>query len=172
VRWLHVAPIARELDADAVEPLRAAFVGLSPQGWLRELEVGAPVRPARWSVPEPLLARADALVVSEEDLVAEPGAVEWLRARVPLLVVTRGPAGATAYAGPEVLEQPALPADAVDPTGAGDVFAAALFVRLHESGDLAVALRFAAAAAALAVEAPGTGGIANRKQVETRLGGR
>jgi ribokinase len=86
-----------------------------------------------------------------------------------VLAVTRGPAGARAYAGGRVLDQPAFPARVVDPTGAGDTFAAAFFITLRESGDVRAALAFAAAAAAIAIEALGVTGMPGRAEVAARL---
>ena len=64
---------------------------------------------------------------------------------------------------------PAYQANEVDPTGAGDVFATAFFVRLHETGDAVQAARFANAAASFVVEGPGVSCIPSRAQVEWRL---
>jgi sugar/nucleoside kinase (ribokinase family) len=107
--------------------------------------------------------------VSEEDLAGERRGVDWLARQAPVVVVTCGSRGAVAHAGGRVIEQPAFAALSRDPTGAGDVFAAAFFVRLHDAGDVASALAFAAAAAACAVEAEGLAGIAGREEVEARL---
>jgi sugar/nucleoside kinase (ribokinase family) len=63
----------------------------------------------------------------------------------------------------------AFPENEVDPTGAGDVFAAAFLARLHETNDVAEATRFAAAAASLSTAAAGTVAIPTREQIEERL---
>jgi sugar/nucleoside kinase (ribokinase family) len=64
---------------------------------------------------------------------------------------------------------PAYPAGEVDATGAGDVFAAAYLVRLHETDDPLSAGLFASCAASISIEAPGLEGIPTRLQVEERL---
>jgi sugar/nucleoside kinase (ribokinase family) len=64
---------------------------------------------------------------------------------------------------------PGFPAVEVDPTGAGDVFAAAFLVRLQETEDPVQAARFANAVASFCVEGPGVAGIPTREQVEERL---
>ena len=57
-----------------------------------------------------------------------------LQAKVPLLVVTRGEAGAVAASGGKLFEVPAEPvAKVVDTTGAGDLFAAG-FLHGHVAG--------------------------------------
>lgn len=168
---LHLAPVCREVGPEVARAVRADLVGLTPQGWLRRLEVGAAVRQSPWEAPEGLLEAADVVVLSREDLGGEPRGAAWLAAQVDLLVVTDGPRGATAFTIGRTLAQPAFSARALDPTGAGDVFAAMLFVRLWERGELGDALRFAAAAAALAVEAPAAEGVPTRAAVEARLAG-
>ena len=91
------------------------------------------------------------------------------RARVRIVVLTRGARGATVYAGDGVLHVPAFPAREVDPTGAGDVFAAAFAIRYHEEKDLLGAARFAAATASFVVEGPGGSTIPSLAQVEQRM---
>ncbi len=84
---------------------------------------------------------------------ADPLAAAWtLLARGPSLVVLkRGPAGATALTSAGRVDAPGFPVEEVDPTGAGDCFAAALLSALIDGRDLRTALRGATAAGALAV---------------------
>ncbi|TWB21757.1 ribokinase [Nitrospirillum amazonense] len=72
-----------------------------------------------------------------------------------LVVVTLGARGAIAVRGDESVTQRAFPARMVDATGAGDCFNAAVLARLLSGDHLADALRFAAAAASLAITAIG-----------------
>jgi sugar/nucleoside kinase (ribokinase family) len=60
----------------------------------------------------------------------------------------------------------------VDPTGAGDVFAAAFLVRYHETGDAADAAAFAACAASCAVEGVGVSSLGDRPEVLRRMADR
>jgi sugar/nucleoside kinase (ribokinase family) len=95
-------------------------------------------------------------------------ALRTLAEHVPLAVVTLGGEGAIAIDGVtgEAAEVPALPVDALDPTGAGDVFGAALVLGTIAGWPLEHRLRFAGVSAALAVHefggslaAPGWGDI-------------
>ncbi len=84
-------------------------------------------------------------------------AIELLAERVPTLIVTDGPRGAW-IVSPEhrtPRHVPGFSATAVDPTGAGDVFVAAVMVELANGSSLEDAVRFANAAASLAVAAHG-----------------
>jgi ribokinase len=79
-----------------------------------------------------------------------------LRARgVVSVVITRGERGVYAASAEFEGLVPAFKVEAVDTTGAGDVFNGALAVALAEKTPLPEALRFAAAAAALSVTRPG-----------------
>lgn len=95
-------------------------------------------------------------------------AARWLSARVPLAVVTCGPDGAIAVdaASGEEASVPAIPAEVLDATGAGDVFAAAFVVGTLRNWPLVQRLAFAALCAGLAVQhfggamgAPGWGDL-------------
>jgi sugar/nucleoside kinase (ribokinase family) len=95
-------------------------------------------------------------------------ALRTLAEHVPLAVVTLGGDGAIAIDGVtgETAAVPALPVDALDPTGAGDVFGAALVLGTIAGWPLEHRLLFAGVSAALAVHefggslaAPGWGDI-------------
>jgi ribokinase len=110
--------------------------------------------PDRLTTARTLLVNArEARLLAGQDHVVD--AALALAARVPRVVVTRGPEGALCAAGGDVTEVPGVTGiDAVDTTGAGDLFAAA-----YVWSDLAGAspedcLRWACLAAALSVRVP------------------
>ena len=82
-------------------------------------------------------------------------AARALADRVALAVVTCGGRGVVACDGAQEIVLPAAPAQAVDVTGAGDSFAAALTWALVHSLPLRAALSLASIAASLTVEHPG-----------------
>ena len=85
-------------------------------------------------------------------------AVEQLGAR-RLVAVTRGATGSALYAPDAVLDVAAAPVQhVVDPTGAGDAFAAGLLTGLRAGASLQEAGQVAALAGAFAVEATGPQG--------------
>jgi sugar/nucleoside kinase (ribokinase family) len=73
-----------------------------------------------------------------------------------LVVVTLGEDGALATSGDRTVRVPAVPAEAVDVTGAGDAFAAGLVAGLVGGGDLEDALTAASRLAATAVTRVGS----------------
>lgn len=85
------------------------------------------------STVERFVALADVVKASDEDLaLLHPGvdpvdaARGWLRLGARLVVVTRGPRGATAVRGADVVDRAAPQVDVVDTVGAGDAFTAGL----------------------------------------------
>jgi sugar/nucleoside kinase (ribokinase family) len=142
------------------------LVGLAAQGWLRRrigdrVVVGPVERQPAWLA-------GDVVFVSEEDVTNPEAVSAWLE-QVPLVVLTRAGRGCTLWTRDARHDLPALASHVVDPTGAGDVFAAAFLVQLSESRDALGAARFANAAAALAVRGAGLEGIAGRDEIAALL---
>ena len=83
-----------------------------------------------------------------------------------MIVLTLGAQGALCTDGEAILRQSAIPLKAVDTTAAGDTFTGFFLARLLEGQSAAQAMRFAAAAAAIAVTQPGAApSIPTRKKV-------
>jgi sugar/nucleoside kinase (ribokinase family) len=168
------APAYHELDALLANgppaTVQGAVLGYALQGMLRTTGAGGRVHPrgdataAAAVVPEGAFA-----FFSDEDTADPDGLGRYLAGRGTVALCTRGEDGAVLYGqgGPRLF--PALPAALVDPTGAGDCFAAAFIVRFIETRDLDAAARFACAAGAVAVEGFGLEGIPSRAAVESRL---
>ena len=99
------------------------------------------------------IACADVLQLSDVAL-AQPDAVidRLLSGRAQQVVLTKGGEGATIITADQRLDIPACPAKMIDSNGAGDAFSVALWHGQKSGLDLLQAGRFAAAAAALAVE--------------------
>ena len=172
-RWLtapvvFLAPVCGEVAPEYSLLFTHNLLGIGAQGWLRDLDEDGRVRRRVWTGP-PFWEGGDVLFVSDEDLAGDERELDrWLE-DLPTVVVTRERRGARVHSKGVWREIDAFPTDEVDPTGAGDVFAAAYLIRYEESGDVAAAVRFASAAAAASVEASGAEGIADRDEIEKRL---
>lgn len=175
--WQHarawaIVPIADELPLGlAARVPAAALVALGWQGLLRTLEAGARVQ-RRDPRPDDVLARADLVGLSRNDVgpdVPLTTLTALLRDRARLaitdgavggeLVVVRHGQPASRLEYP-----PAVVGPEVDATGAGDTFLAALLSAIlgDERGGswpTVAQLRFAAAAAAIAVGGAGLDGV-------------
>lgn len=163
-----MGPVCGEVPAGMATAFSGSLVGVSAQGWLRSLDREHRVRRRAWSGP-PFWSGCEVLFVSDEDLGRRRDQLDCWTAEVPMVVVTRNRRGARLQMNGRWQSIEAFPAREVDPTGAGDVFAAAFLVHYHEKGDAAQAIRFASAAAACSVEAVGLEGIATRQEIEARL---
>jgi sugar/nucleoside kinase (ribokinase family) len=166
---LLLAAVIGEARGGLLQAFEASTVGATAQGWLREVRPDGRVVPSPWVDAGRELAGVHALFLSEHDLPdAELWASEQLR-HVPLIALTRGWRGLTLLTRDARHEIPSLPRQETDPTGAGDVFAAAFLVRYHETGDSLEAAAFAACAASCVVEGPGFSTLGDRREIEQRL---
>ncbi|QLJ00310.1 ribokinase [Streptomyces sp. NEAU-sy36] len=122
----------------------------------------SPPRP----LPAEVLAACDPLIVNEHEarvLLGGAGAGEepedWARGLLALgprsVVVTLGAEGALVHDGSGATRVASVKVDAVDTTGAGDAFTAALAWRLGTGASLAEAAGYAARVGAAAVTKPG-----------------
>ncbi|MFF8841419.1 ribokinase [Streptomyces sp. NPDC015127] len=116
-------------------------------------------------LPAEVLAACNPLVVNEHEArfilgpAAGPAPEDWAKALLELgpqtVVITLGAQGALVASAAEAVHVPAPRAEAVDTTGAGDAFTAALAWRLGQGDSLAEAARFAARVGAVAVTRQG-----------------
>lgn len=122
-------------------------------------------------VPSVVLERADLIVVNEAEAAFYGDRLNGSRGMV---AVTLGARGARLYRGGTLIaEAVPPPVVAIDSTGAGDAFVAALTVALLEGQGPEAALAFACAAGALAATRPGAQpSLPSRAEVEALLGSR
>lgn len=150
---VHLAPIADEVDPAMASIFNRSLLAITPQGWLRTWTEDGRVHPTYWKEARTVLPHAAAVVLSEED-VADPAWIGQFRKWARLLVLTRGAHGCTVYMQDEMREIPAPTVVQQDPTGAGDIFAAAFFMRLLQTrGNPWEAARYANNLAACSVTA-------------------
>ena len=166
---LLLGPLVGELAGVGATALEAGCVGAIAQGYVRAIDGDGHVSAREWARPERDLLGVHVLFLSEHDLPdADRRAVELL-AHVPMIALTRGWRGLTLLTRQGTHEVPSLPRPEVDPTGAGDVFAAAFLVRYQETGDPLEAAAFGACAASCAVEGVGASTLGDRDEVLRRL---
>jgi 1D-myo-inositol 3-kinase len=166
----YLGSIDQEIDESVFDCFaRNVLVGVMPQGFFRRWDEEGQVHFTEWRPSEAVLRRINLLVISELD-VPEPLELvrDWGRF-VDTIVVTHAERGATVFRGSESCHYPARPTRQVDPTGAGDVFAAAFLIRFCETMDPCQSAIFANVVASFSVEKPGMAGIPLRWQVEDYL---
>ena len=162
-----IAPLADEVDPEVARLFPGSVVVASIQGWLRTWDSDRVVRPKAWD-GSAVLPHVDAAVVSAQD-TDDPAAIERWAHMAPVLIVTLGARGARLHTRGEWHDIPPFPAREVDPTGAGDVFAASYAVSFRETRDPLESARFASAAASLSVRADSTSAIPTRPQIARLL---
>lgn len=166
---VHLGPLARELDTRFAKLFPKAHVGVTPQGWLRQWDETGRVRLRLWDEAQDILPHVDVLVLSEEDLNGDAALMDEYIRLTHIAIMTQGPRGCMVYVDGKGTQVPGFPVQEIDPTGAGDVFAAAFLIRLEETHDPIQAARFANATASFCVQGPGVTTIPMRAQVELRL---
>lgn len=162
-----LAPVFQEVPGSVVGRFSRSLLGVSPQGWLRETSAGGCVRPTDWYDAQ-VLARADVVILSEMDIPGRRIPDQWLE-HGGIYILTMGRRGAVMRHEGRWFSIPAYPAREADPTGAGDVFAAAFLIRYFETNDACAAGLFASCAASLKVEGSGAGAIPTREQIQRRM---
>ena len=153
---VHIGPVAAECAPDLTMHFAGrAFVGLTPQGWMRQRNAHDQVGARPWYEAETLLPLASAVVLSLEDLRGDRDLAERWAALTHYLVVTDGYMGGTLYCDGRPYLFPALRVTELDPTGAGDIFAATFFCALADGTDPRLAAHLAACIASRSIERAG-----------------
>lgn len=171
-RWTEaplvmLGPLAQELDAGVARLFPHSTIVASIQGWLRQWDDDGRVRPCEWSGQD-VLPYVDAAVLSIDD-IDDAAMLDLWKDLTPVLIYTRGSDGAEVHYQGGWHHIDSFAVAEVDPTGAGDVFAAAYLVRYSETHDVLMSARFASCAASFCVTRPTTEGIPSRTEVEARL---
>ncbi len=175
-----LGPLAQEISPEMVAIFHrrpGTIIAATPQGWLRRWDPDGRVWPTPWQRANEILPLLDVLILSHDDLLPfangnrqEADAIlsQW-SLQVPLLVATDGRHGATLFQHGTIQHFPAYVTQEVDPTGAGDVFAAAFLTHLYRHGHAEGAVNFANCVASFSIEQEGVQGIPTLEQVETRI---
>ncbi len=164
----YLAPVADEVSPQLAGAFPDAAVGAGAQGWCRVWDRVGTVTMRPWPDPEPVLRRIQALFLSSDDVAGWAGEALELYQHVPLGALTFAEKGAMLFVNGERHRVAPAPAVEVEPTGAGDVFAAAFLIRYNATGDPWDAAAFAAVAGALTVEGEGIAGVPTRERLLER----
>ena len=164
---IHLGPVADEVESQLPAGFSPALLGLTPQGWLRAWDAKGRIGLRKWLQMEASLNGAGAAVLSLEDVNGDEELIEEMSLASRVLVITEGAEGARLYWNNDLRRFPAPSMNEVDPTGAGDIFAAAFFIRLHSTRDPWEAARFATQLAAYSVTRRGLAGIPTMEEIQS-----
>jgi len=166
---VHLAPIAQEFDGSLAGRFPVSLVGVTPQGWMRGWDENGKVFATAWENSDQILGRVGGVVMSIEDINRDLEIVESMAHQTRVLCLTEGDAGSVLHWNGDRRRFRAPVVTEVDATGAGDIFAAAFFVRLNQTRDPWEAARFATNLAAHSVTRVGLNGIPTREEIESCL---
>ena len=162
---VHLAPLTNEIGEDLALGFSASLVGVTPQGWMRTWDEQGLVSFREWQQADNVLPHVQAGVMSIEDVRGNEEIVSQFASLLPILVVTEGAAGARVYWNSDVRYfRPPIEAE-LDPVGAGDVFSASFFIKLHQTNNPWEAARFATLVAANSVTRKGIQGVPTAQEI-------
>lgn len=164
---LHLAPVLDEIEPRSwIGAVNARVVGLGVQGLVRRVGPGGEVLQHKGPFRRGELEGVRVAFFGEDDTAEEEELVGLLKACVPVVVFTRAEKGCDLHVGGRFARIGVFPTRAVDPTGAGDAFAAGFLLALAEGAEEVEAARLGAAAGSIVVE--GEGGATLSRMGEAR----
>lgn len=162
---VHFAPIGQEFSPALVAKFPDSLRCATLQGWLRgrdsDHNVIFKIHPELMAQ----LSQFDMIVASLSDFFGDVSLMHTMLSAVKLGIETLGAAGCKIYQNGEVSPVPTIAQPDIDPTGAGDVFAAAFFIQYHQTEDALFAAKFANACASLSVGGKGLSAIPTHRAV-------
>ena len=165
---VHICPVVDEVDQEIFTLFKDSLVCLTPQGLMRRWDERGQVYPKRWIPIFEVSSRVDVLIFSEEDIATFPEVLEECKSLINIVILTRGAEGSILYWRGKEFIFSAFKTEEKDPTGAGDVFAAAFLVKYYQTDDPIESSRFANCVASFAVEEKGTAGISDFDRIIKR----
>jgi 2-dehydro-3-deoxygluconokinase len=183
-RWFHTTGITPALSETTAATTTALLRHAGEAGVTRSFDLN--YRSKLWDPAaaretyEALFAHVDVLFVPRRDarevLDRDGDAVEIAHGLatdfgLDTVVVTRGDEGATALTGGDVYEQAVFEAETFDAIGTGDAFVAGFVAERLRGGDVAAALEWGAATAAVKRTTDGDLAVTTREEVASVIDG-
>lgn len=161
-----LAPIADELDTALCRAFPDSITIATVQGWLRTWDESGWVRQKDFDLE--VLKGIDILILSTEDYPGIENQISRLVEIFPLIVITDNFNGACMYTDEYAMHFPSYKVSEVDPTGAGDAFAAGFFINYIHTGDYIESMISGHTFASLNIEKPGIEHI-NPQTIQSRF---
>jgi hypothetical protein len=166
---VHLGPVAAEIDPELAKAFPHSLVGVTPQGWLRGWNEAGLISFVDWPQAISVLKNANVVVLSIEDVRGNEEVIQDYVAEIPVLVVTEGSQGARIYWNGDVRYFRPPQEQEVDPVGAGDIFAAAFFIRYASTRDPWESARVATQIAARSVTRSSLAGVPTALEIQSTL---
>ena len=157
---IHFGPVAGEIPILAGELFKDSHLGYSLQGWLRTWDESGKIESFDLDLPRGKNPAPGIAFLSLEDLDNQRSGLDRIRELFPQVVLTTGELGAELYLDEQVKEVTTVPVEPIDPTGAGDIFAAAyLTAKFIQGKSHADAAQIANALAGISILREGVDGV-------------
>lgn len=166
---VHLGPVAAELDPELAKGFPHSMVGITPQGWLRGWDQNGLISFVDWPAATTVLRDASVVVLSIEDVRGNEEVIQEYVAEIPVLVVTEGSHGARVYWNGDVRHFQPPQVKELDPVGAGDIFAAAFFIRYASTRNPWESARVATQIAAHSVTRRSLAGVPTAPEIQSTL---
>jgi sugar/nucleoside kinase (ribokinase family) len=178
-KFILIGPILGEVDLHLVKFIKessSAKIFLDPQGLIRTI---GPDKRVIHQCNEVTFCKIAQLVdfvkpnePESETITGKKNPLDALQRLAELSkgvpIITLAERGSLLLEGHKLYRIPAFGTNAIDPTGAGDVYAGSFVVELDHTGSVVEAALFASAAASIMVEQVGPDFKMTRREVETR----
>lgn len=173
-QWLntpivHLGPVDCELDPALADCFPNSLLGVTPQGWMRRWDENGRITYGPWLDYARILKKSSATVISVEDVQKDEDIIQEMVLNSKVFVVTEGSSGSRLYWNNDLRYFHALEQEELDPTGAGDIFAASFFIRLAKTRDPWEADRFATRIAAHSVTRKALKGVPTPSEINKAL---
>ena len=145
-------PLLHEIPKDSINWFQADFSYIVPQGWFRRWGDDGIIEIISYMANNQFNKKWDLMVLSKEE--SANLSKELLLTWAKIICITKSSDGANIFCdnGEEFKISAIEVPDVVDPTGAGDIWAAAMAIKLHSGSSIIEAGNYASAAAALSIE--------------------
>lgn len=172
---VHLGPIAEDVLPVLAEKFPHSQVGITPQGWLRKWDLEGHINAVCWddfisSEKVQALEKADAVVMSLEDLDRSEDNIKKLANMCKILIITEGEKGARLYWQNSMQKISAPKVTQLDPVGAGDIFAAVFFIILKKTTNALEAARLATTLASFSVTRQGLASVPTNAEIQAASG--
>ena len=164
---IHLGPIVQEMQSTLPAGFSPSLLGLTPQGWMRSWETDGNISPSKWSEAEASLQQAGTAVLSIEDVQEDEELIEEYSLNSRILAITEGAEGVRLYWNGDLRRFRPPTVEVFDTTGAGDIFAAAFFIRLYQTRDPWEAARFGVCLASQSVTRRGIASIPTKEEIQS-----
>ena len=162
---VHLGPVVHEIQPELGKHFPNSLICATPQGWLRMWDEHGEVTHNNQLLSKEKLHNIHIAILSIEDVDGDENTIEELAGLCPIFVVTEGYKGSRVYWHGDVRHFNAPKVKEKNPTGAGDIFAAAFFIQYNKTKNPWEAARFANNLAALSVTRSGLDSIPTREEV-------